>query len=70
MTFTLDNNTQSSATLTLPAHGHTAFVLPTSYAATAGARGVIRFLSAGADVSVVGLRFSPNNGFVSLGSFQ
>lgn len=70
MAFTLDNNTQSSATLTLPAHGHTAFVLPTSYAATAGARGVIRFLSAGADVSVLGLRFSPNNGFVSLGSFQ
>jgi hypothetical protein len=42
--------------------------MPTAYPATAGARGSIRFLSS-PDIAVVGLRFSPNNSFTSLGSF-
>ncbi|MEQ1949199.1 MAG: CHRD domain-containing protein [Bryobacteraceae bacterium] len=70
MTMTLENGAKSTASITLPAHGHTSFALPTSYTATAGARGTIRFQSSGADLAVTGLRFGSNNGFVSLGNFQ
>ena len=70
MTFTSENGAQSSTTIVLPAHGHTSFVLPTTYSATAGARGSIRFTSSSPDIAVVGLRFNPNNSFTSLGSFQ
>ena len=70
MTFTSDSGTQSSATILLPPHGHTSFVLPTTYPATAGARGSIRFSSFSPEIAVVGLRFNPNNSFTSLGSFQ
>jgi hypothetical protein len=68
MIFTSDTGAQTNAVITLPAHGHTAFVMPAAYPATAGARGSIRFLSS-PDIAVVGLRFSPNNSFTSLGSF-
>jgi hypothetical protein len=67
--FTSDTGTQSNAVITLAAHAHTAFVLPAAYPATAGARGSIQFVSS-PDVAVVGLRFSPNNSFTSLASFQ
>jgi hypothetical protein len=70
MVFTLENGTQSNAAITLPAHGHMSFVLPTAYPATAGARGSIRFVPSSPDVAVVGLRFSPNNSFTSLGMLQ
>jgi len=68
MIFTSDTGAQTNAVITLPAHGHTAFVMPAAYPATAGVRGSIRFLSS-PDIAVVGLRFSPNNSFTSLGSF-
>lgn len=70
MTFTSDSGAQSQATVALPAHGHMSFVLPTTYSATAGARGSIHFSASSPDLAVVGLRFSPNNSFTSLGSFQ
>jgi CHRD domain len=70
MTFTSDTGAQSQTTITLPAHGHMSFVLPTTYTATAGARGSIHFAASSADLAVVGLRFNPNNSFTSLGSFQ
>jgi CHRD domain-containing protein/putative Ig domain-containing protein len=69
MIFTSDTGAQSNAAITLPAHGHTAFVMPAAYSATAGARGSVRFLPSSPDIAVVGLRFSPNNSFTSLGSF-
>jgi hypothetical protein len=69
MIFTSDTGVQSNAMITLPAHGHTAFVMPAAYPATAAARGSIRFLPSSPDIAVVGLRFSPNNSFTSLGSF-
>jgi hypothetical protein len=68
--FTSDTGSQSNAVITLPAHSHTAFVMPTAYPATAATRGSIRFLPSSPDIAVVGLRFSPNNSFTSLGSFQ
>jgi hypothetical protein len=67
--FTSDTGTQSLAAITLPPHGHAAFVLPTAYPATAATRGSMRFLPSSPDIAVVGLRFSPNNSFASLGSF-
>ncbi len=70
LTFTPENGAPTNASLTLPAHGHTAFVLPTAYAVTAGARGSIRFAASSSDLAVVGLRFSPKNSFTLLGSFQ
>jgi hypothetical protein len=70
MVFTSDAGAQSNAAVTLPPHGLTAFVLPTAYPATAGVRGSIRFSPSSPDIAVVGLRFSPNNSFTSLASFQ
>jgi len=58
--FTSDTGTQSLATITLPPHGHAAFVLPAAYPATAATRGSMRFLPSSPDIAVVGLRFSPN----------
>jgi hypothetical protein len=70
MIMTSDSGAQTNVAITLPAHGHTALVLPTAYPATAGARGSIRFSPSSPDIAVVGLRFSPNNSFTSLASLQ
>jgi len=70
MTFTSDSGTQSQATVSLPALGHLAFVLPTTYSSTAGARGSIHFSASSPDLFVVGLSFGPNNSITSLPSFQ
>jgi hypothetical protein len=67
---TSESGAQTNVAITLPAHGHTAFVLPAAYPATAGARGSIRFSPSSPDIAVVGLRFSPNNSFTSLASLQ
>jgi len=69
MIFTSDSGVQTEAAITLQPHGHTAFVMPTAYPATAAMRGSIRFVPSSPDIAVVGLRFSPNNSFTSLGSF-
>lgn len=68
--FQLEGGGQATGNLSLPAHAHTAFVLPTMFPAVSGARGTIHFTAPTADLSVVGLRFSPTNSFTSLGSFQ
>jgi len=69
MIFTSDSGVQTDVAITLQSHGHTAFVMPTAYPATAAMRGSIRFVPSSPDIAVVGLRFSPNNSFTSLGSF-
>jgi len=70
ITFIPEGGAASSARLSLPPHGHTAFVLPTAYPVTVGGRGTIQFSGSSPDIAVLGLRFSPNNSFTSLGSFQ
>ena len=68
--FQFENGGSASQLISLPPHGHTAFVLPIAYAATAGLRGVVHFTAFSPDISAVGLRFSPNNSFTALGAFQ
>jgi hypothetical protein len=70
MVFDFEDGSQSTASITLLSHSHMAFVLPTTYPITMGARGSIHFTAPSPDVSVLGLRFNPNNSFTSLGSFQ
>jgi len=70
LTFQFDDGSEISGSLFLTAHAHTAFVLPTRFSSTAGARGSILFTASSPDVTVVGLRFNPNGSFTSLGSFQ
>jgi sugar lactone lactonase YvrE len=46
-----------SATISLPGHGHTSFLLPDKYKAAIGKRGTVEFdTPAGGQISVVGLR--------------
>jgi len=63
-----DNGAQVDVqTFTIPAKGHTAFVMPTQLPATAGKRGVVRFLSTGTGgIAGVGLRFTPLSTFTSV----
>jgi hypothetical protein len=68
--FEFENGGSFSTTIALPPHAHTAFTLPSTYPATAGLRGVVHFTAFSQDISAVGLRFSPNNSFTSLGTFQ
>jgi alpha-D-ribose 1-methylphosphonate 5-triphosphate synthase subunit PhnH len=70
MTFQLENGTQMTGSLSLPAHAHTSFVLTTMFPSLAGVRGSIEFTAQTPDIAVVGLRFSPTNSFTSLGEFQ
>ena len=52
--------TLDSGILNLPGRGHTAFVLATSYASTAGKRGTVEFgTPAGGRISALALRFVP-----------
>lgn len=47
-------------TVVLPAYGHTSFVLPTQYPATANRRGSIEFdTPQGGQISALGIRFTP-----------
>jgi uncharacterized repeat protein (TIGR03803 family) len=68
--FQLENGLQGSGTLTLPPHAHTAFALSANFPALAGAQGSVEFTAPSADMTVVGLRFSPSGSFTSLGAFQ
>ncbi len=70
LTFVTSSGSTTTASLRLAPHAHTAFVLPTSYPATAGARGSINFSAATADMTVTGFRFTPSLSFTSLGAFQ
>jgi hypothetical protein len=70
LTFQLDNGAQTSGSLFLTAHAHTAFDLATRFPTVAGARGSILFTASSPDIVVVGLEFIPGGSFTSLGSFQ
>jgi hypothetical protein len=54
-----------TASLTLPANGHSAFVLGTTYPLAAGKRGTVEFDSATAQISVLGIRAN-GNAFTSI----
>ena len=68
--FQLENGSQTTESLSLPAHAHTAFELTSMFPSLAGVRGSIEFTASTPDMAVVGLRFSPANSFTSLGEFQ
>jgi len=70
LTFVTDYGAQTSGQLTLPAHGHTAFVLANNFPATAGTRGSIQFTAPSPDLTVLGERFTPSLSFTTLGTFQ
>jgi hypothetical protein len=54
-----------NASVTLPANGHSSFVLGTTYPLTAGKRGTVEFNSAGGQISVLGIRAN-GNAFTSI----
>ena len=54
-----------TTSLTLPANGHSAFVLGTTYPLTAGKRGTVEFDSASAQISVLSIRAN-GNAFTSI----
>ncbi|MDP9052898.1 MAG: hypothetical protein M3N93_01135 [Acidobacteriota bacterium] len=54
-----------TTSLTLPANGHSAFVLGTNYPLAAGKRGTVEFDSASAQISVLGIRAN-GNAFTSI----
>ena len=68
--FQLEDGTQVPGSLSLPAHTHQAFVLPTMFPALKDARGSIQFSAPSADITVLGLRTNPTNSFTSIGTFQ
>ena len=58
-------NTLQTATIPVPANGHYAFVLGGVYPLAAGRRGTVEFSSAGAKISVLGIRAN-GNAFTSI----
>jgi len=70
LSFTSESGTVLTVGITLPAHGHMSFMLPSAYPFTAGTRGTLRVSGASPDISVLGLRFGPNDSFTSVGNFQ
>ena len=58
-------NTLQTATIAVPANGHYAFVLGTVYPLAGGRRGTVEFSSAGAKISVLGIRAN-GNAFTSI----
>ncbi len=56
-----------TTSITLPAQGHTSFVLATSYPVTAQHRGTVEFdTPATGQINVLGLRFNPTGAFSSI----
>jgi len=53
-------NLLQTSTITLPTNGHTAFMLPFTYPATAGIRGSVEFVTPFIQPAVIGLRVGPN----------
>ena len=52
--------------LTLPAAGHTSFLLPSQFPATAGLQGMVQLQSSAGNLAGVGLRASPQGTFTSV----
>lgn len=69
MLFVTDGGAQSNASLVLQPHTQQTFVAPILNPAVAGVRGSIKFTAPTADISVVGLEFTPTGQFTSLGTF-
>jgi hypothetical protein len=70
LAFQTEGGAVSNGSLTLPPNAHTAFVLTAQFPALAGSRGAIVLSAPTADISIVGLRFSPTLSFTSLSAFQ
>lgn len=70
LTFQSDTGAVSTGSLVLAPNAHTAFVLTSKFPAVAGLRGSVVFTAPTADLSIIGLRFSPTNSFTSLIAFQ
>ncbi len=70
MLFDTEGGAQSSSSLVLPPHTQQTFLAPTLNPAVAGVRGSIKFTAPTADMTVVGLEFTPTGQFTSLGTFQ
>jgi hypothetical protein len=68
--FQFDTGGQATGSLTLPAHGHAAFSLTAMFPALVGTRGSVQFTPSSPDLAVLGLQFSPDGSFTSVGAFQ
>lgn len=56
-----------TGTIALAAHGHTSYLLPSQYAATANIRGMVELdTPSGGQITVMGLRFNPTGAFSTL----
>jgi hypothetical protein len=55
-----------STTLSIPALGHTSFVLASSYPVTAGKRGSLEFDGTAGQISVLGIRANSTGAFSSI----
>ena len=70
MNFQTDEGVPASFVVVLPAHGHATYVIPTAFPQLAGRRGALNVTATSPDIALLGLRFSPDLSFTSLGSFQ
>src|SRR6185369_3947921 len=52
-------NLLQTSTITLPANGHTSFMLPSAYPVTNGLRGSVEFVAQFFQPNVIGLRAGP-----------
>ncbi len=58
---------QQTTAIDLPAHGHISFMLPDTYAAAAGKRGTIEFVTpVGGSISALGLRATPTGNLTTI----
>jgi hypothetical protein len=55
----------SRSSMTIPAQGHKAFLLPEQFAATAGDHGLAEFYTATGSISLIGLQSGPGNFFTT-----
>src|ERR1035437_6247886 len=59
--FQSESGAISQSSLTIPANGHTAFLLSTLFAGTAGDHGQAEFYTANGSISLIGLQSNPSN---------
>ena len=62
---TVDGLVAVNALPTVPAMGHTAFVLSQTFPVIAGHRGLAEFYSSTGNISMIGLRFNPTQSFTA-----
>lgn len=63
--FRNDAGTTPTASFTLPAFGHTSFILSEKYSVVRTKAGLAEFFSATGNISIIGLRINPTNSFTS-----